>query len=258
MNYAQTNLQLYRQLWSLGHTKDDILAVQQAYEFGMEIFAGQFRPTNKPFLCHLIGTASILVSLREPMTVVIAGLLHAIYTHGEFGDGTRGMSPNKTKKVREKIGETSETLIAHYTGQSWDSPNLLALQKEIHNKKSPIAYSILTIRLADVLEDSLDFGMEASRKQKFFGENGSSQDHIIKIAKGVASHLGRQDIANAFDRIYAENMDGNPLPNQESFRTSSFVLAPKSFNLKITVRLRRKFQRHLTWLRNSFLIINGP
>jgi (p)ppGpp synthase/HD superfamily hydrolase len=62
--YAQTNLQLYRQLRD--RTDADVALVAAAYELALSLFPRSFRATGKPFLCHLVGTASILDSHGAP------------------------------------------------------------------------------------------------------------------------------------------------------------------------------------------------
>jgi predicted HD phosphohydrolase len=46
------------------------------YDFALQIFTGRLRGSGKPFLSHLVGTASILATLDAPTRVVAAGLLH--------------------------------------------------------------------------------------------------------------------------------------------------------------------------------------
>ena len=91
-DYAQTNLQLYRQLAERGYPTSEIASVARAYELGLRLFPGTYRGSGKPFLAHLVGTASILSTLQARMPVIAAGLLHSVYTHGEFGNGWRGIS----------------------------------------------------------------------------------------------------------------------------------------------------------------------
>ena len=38
-----------------------------AYRFAMPLFSGLFRASGKPMLAHLIGVASVLVALRQPV-----------------------------------------------------------------------------------------------------------------------------------------------------------------------------------------------
>src|SRR5215469_10044102 len=74
--YAQTNIQLYNQLAELGYTAEDARRVHRAYGLAMQLFTGSYRGSGRPFLSHLVGTASVLASVRAPIEVVTAGLLH--------------------------------------------------------------------------------------------------------------------------------------------------------------------------------------
>src|SRR5262249_6068970 len=116
---AQTNLQLYGQLLALGHASADVAAGAEAYELAMRLLAGCFRGSGKPFLAHAVGTASVLGSVRARVPVVSAGLLHAAYTLGEFGNGWRGASPAKRAEVRRAVGSEVEELVTRYTELEW-------------------------------------------------------------------------------------------------------------------------------------------
>ncbi len=101
-SYAQTNIQLYGQLLQCNWSDADLRQVQAAYALAMTIFAGHYRPNHKSFLAHLVGTASILAAHDADATIVAAGLLHSAYSHGEFGDGSRGMTAAKRRTVRAR------------------------------------------------------------------------------------------------------------------------------------------------------------
>src|SRR4029450_9233719 len=109
--YAQTNLQLYRQLGAEGFTAADIGTVASAYSLGLRLFPATYRGSGNRFLPPPAGPPSWLAS---PPPVVVAGLLHAVYTHGEFGNGWPGMSDRKRTEVRRAVGVEIEDLIAHY------------------------------------------------------------------------------------------------------------------------------------------------
>ena len=53
-SYAQTHLQLYRQLQDGLYGEEDLVLVDRAYRVAMRLFAGHYRPNNKPFLMHLL------------------------------------------------------------------------------------------------------------------------------------------------------------------------------------------------------------
>ncbi|MBL1211120.1 HD domain-containing protein, partial [Geminocystis sp. GBBB08] len=77
INCAQTNLQLFNQLYFLNYSEDNCQRVAQAYELATSLFTAQFRSSGKTFISHLVGTASILANLSVSVDLVIAGLLHA-------------------------------------------------------------------------------------------------------------------------------------------------------------------------------------
>lgn len=95
--YAQTNIQLFNQLRFAGYSDADISYMCDIYDFALEIFAGRFRGSGKPFISHLVGTAGILASLQASMNVVAAGLLHAAFIYGEYGTDQRRVSNPRLK-----------------------------------------------------------------------------------------------------------------------------------------------------------------
>src|SRR4051794_35545495 len=111
---AQTNLQLYNQLVARGWSASQLARTRRAYELMTDLFAGQLRPSGKTFLAHLVGTASALATAGARADLLDAGLLHAAYTHGDFGDGRRDAAVPKRAIVRAAIGATAEALVDEY------------------------------------------------------------------------------------------------------------------------------------------------
>jgi hypothetical protein len=62
--FAQTNLQLFHQLRNAGYDEADLVCIHQAYQLACQVFTGFFRGSGKPFIAHLVGTASILATLE--------------------------------------------------------------------------------------------------------------------------------------------------------------------------------------------------
>ena len=87
INFAQTNIQLLNQLHREGYSADDLHLVRVAYRFAMDLFSGQFRASGKTFIAHLVGTASVLGSLR-----VVDGLAARLR-------GAAGVQPSPEKAV---------------------------------------------------------------------------------------------------------------------------------------------------------------
>jgi hypothetical protein len=162
--YAQTNLQLYAQLDRAGWTEPQLALAARAYDLALHVCGASFRPNGKPFLCHLVGTASILASWPATTDEVICGLVHSVYTHGVFSDPKRGVTDAKRTVVRDAIGET-EALVTDYTELAW---NIAAAAAWAAKEDPPSSgeRSAVRVRLANELEDHLDLGLLYARKTK--------------------------------------------------------------------------------------------
>jgi (p)ppGpp synthase/HD superfamily hydrolase len=189
--YAQTNIQLYHQLAVLGYDAADIAATARAYEIGIRLFTGAFRGSGKPFLAHLVGTASILADQRARGPLIAAGLLHAAYANGEFGNGWRGMSPGKRADVRRAVGDEIEDLVVRYTELRWDSSSIAEIRDRIE-VMTLRERDILLIRLANELEDHLDLGIlyqgDAEHRLRYM------QTHLASCV-AMAEQIGYPDLA---------------------------------------------------------------
>jgi hypothetical protein len=130
----------------------------------MRLFSARFRPSGKPFVAHLVGTASILARFGASVTVVTAGLLHAAYDQGDFGSGRNGITEAKRRQVHKGVGAEVEALIAGYTILQWNRSTFSAILGELQNRRpgagrgsiDPSMENILLIRLANDLEDLVD------------------------------------------------------------------------------------------------------
>ena len=158
MSYPQTSLQLYAQLRDRGYGADDLAFVHRAYRYACELFAGAYRASGKPFLCHLIGTAGVLASIDVPPAVVAAGLLHAAYPQGEFGAGWLGTSDLKRAQVRARVGAATEALIDRYAQHAWEPQAVAALVERL-DRGGDIDREVVVMRLANELDDHLDLGI---------------------------------------------------------------------------------------------------
>lgn len=78
---AQTRTALREQAVARGYDAGSVRALKSACDYATLLSDGLYRPDGRPFLNHLIGAASALVRYDFRMDVVLAGLLHAAYTH---------------------------------------------------------------------------------------------------------------------------------------------------------------------------------
>jgi (p)ppGpp synthase/HD superfamily hydrolase len=172
-SYAQTNLQLFNQLRSSGYARAELSLVRDAYELAMALFTGRFQPSGKSFIAHVVGTASVLASLRSSAPVVAAGLLHNVYEQGDFGNICS--SVRKRHEISCRVGPEVEQYVAKFSALHWKS-RAMQLARDNPHELTLVDRNVLLIRLADYLEHLLDLDLlyygEAGRR--FFTTHGGT------------------------------------------------------------------------------------
>lgn len=197
---AQTNLDLYRQLHAQGRPAADLARLRDGYALAMRLFSDRFRANGKPFVAHLVGTASALAALGSRYAVVAAGLLHAAYATGFFPDGD-GMTKDHRRAVRAAIGDEAEDLVAAYTAFPWTRDALERLAREF-DALSPRDTDLLLIRLANELDDHYALGM------RFCDERRDAFRGHAPLCVELAARLGQLGLAEALRAVYREHDEG--------------------------------------------------
>ena len=201
MIYAQTNIQLFNQVRQQGYCNEDLTLFSQAYRFSLPLFSGRFRASGKTFFAHLAGTASVLASLGVDGPLVTAGLLHAAYTHGDFGDGRRGMSDEKRARVRAVGGDRVEAYVARYASFRWDAQSIPEIPQAL-GSLSQADRDVVTIRLANELDEYLDLGILYCG-----GDRQRVIDYTVKTERvlvEIAERLGWPQLAAELRRVLDE------------------------------------------------------
>ena len=233
--YAQTNLGLYAQMGAEGYDGAAQEAAVHAYTLAMQLFAGLHRASGKVFVAHLVGTASALVEARARLPVVVAGLLHAAYTHGEFGDGWRGMTTVKRTRVETVVGHEAESLIARYTGFRW-RPEALSRLRAALSGLDGADRDVVLMRLANELDDHLDLGIlccsDVERRLELL--------ELLAVCVDLAHDLGHHRLADALAEAFAACRAAKiPAATSRPGARGSFLLAPASHRPTLRIRLAR-------------------
>jgi (p)ppGpp synthase/HD superfamily hydrolase len=233
--YAQTNLQLYRELRVAGYADRDLALARAGYDLAMRLFTASFRGSGKPLLAHLIGTASILASIRQSPTVVTAGLLHAAYALGDFGGGRFGVTEAKRTCVRDAVGPDVENLVARYTAFDWNRQTIPAIRQRV-DSLTAVEREVLVIRLANELEDHLDNGV-------LYCGNGEERREYIRSplnqSVGMAKHLGLSALADELQRAFDETLSADVPAALRNPQEYTFVQPLASHRPRLTVSARR-------------------
>lgn len=143
---AQTNLELYAQAVSHGYGVDQRRTLAQAYQFALRQVYPLARGSGKPFIAHLVGTASLVLESGCPPNWVVGALLHAIYQRRVPFEG--GLAPSDRRAaVSRRFNPEVDDIVFRYT--AIESEDLQYLQSD-----STLAdIDVVTLRLADELED---------------------------------------------------------------------------------------------------------
>jgi GT2 family glycosyltransferase len=112
----QTLYGLLTQALAQGYSQADLDLFTKAHSAAMTLFVGGFRPCTRPFTEHCIGTASALVAFGFAPRVVVAGLLHAAYSHAPLGPQPHAALNDLSARIRNTFGERTERLIRRYAG----------------------------------------------------------------------------------------------------------------------------------------------
>jgi (p)ppGpp synthase/HD superfamily hydrolase len=105
---AQINIQLYQQLQEDGYSETELERIRRVYEFVSSRFAGRYQSSGRPFLCHLVGTASVVARVTRRPALAAAGLVHSVHRTKESRDGSREVADSLRQPIIEAIGAELE------------------------------------------------------------------------------------------------------------------------------------------------------
>jgi hypothetical protein len=101
-----------------GYTADDLAQIKKAHWVALILSSGGYRPCGRPFINHLIGTASVLVHFGFETRVVIGALLHACYTHAPRMRGGAQETVDTVARWLGGAGTTVDRMVRGYTVRS--------------------------------------------------------------------------------------------------------------------------------------------
>lgn len=237
VGFAQTNLALYRELTALGTSDADLARVHKAYHLAVRLFANRFRADGRPFVTHLIGTASVIVALGEhadsaaATDSVLAGLLHAAYAQGEFGDRLERDHPSHRAQLRKVLGESAEALVHEYNQMPWPpkEPKAIA-DRAVAGALDATGQLVHALRAANEYDDVRDLA-----PLYYGGSKTAVVDAGCAAAIEIATAMGLTRLAEALSEAVAENRAATVPDAVRSDRDRSFVVE--------NVRLRERLMR---------------
>lgn len=228
MIVAQTNLQLFNQLNRLGYSHPELGEIRFAYDLSRELFSGLYRPSGKTFIAHLIGTASILAGCRARIDVIKAGLMHAAYEAGDFGNGKKGVTDFKRNQIENVIGASAENLVYSYDQFLWPPANMQDFSR-LSSAANPASRDVALMRLANELEEFTDLGFSYCHDsaQQRISFDLTVRDVLIK----TAFELGHRHLSSALEEALASAPGANVPESVRSQETSgrSVLIMPRTY-----------------------------
>jgi hypothetical protein len=246
LEVAQTNLQLYNQLCALQWDEADLAAVRRAYELARDLFSGQYRASGKTFVAHAVGTASAVAAVEPRVDLVLAGLLHAAYTVGDFGPARLALA-GRRPVVRAAVGAPAELVVLHYSSTTWDLPTIT----RIGSGADPLdqgTRDVLLVRLANEVDEHVDLGVQ-------YADRGGSELYGVEARAAMvalARRLDHEPLARVLSEL-GEAERGAEVPSVlRSGLRASELRPPRSY------RRRYRTAVSISWRRAEQTFVRLP
>ena len=222
---AQTNLQLYQELLAAGWDEVDVRAVRDAHEFAADVHSIQLRHSGKPFIAHLIGTASAVARSGGGSDLVRAALLHAVYQAGDFGSGKPGISRSRRAAVQAVVGVEVDDRVVGYTKHPLELGELRAWVLDVESL-STLERDVAILRIANEVDD--------------YPEQADSR---IELMVELADRLDEPTLREMVLAVQALGTEPNVLLALRIASVSSNSRPPRSYRLRALPTLRRAARR---------------
>lgn len=236
---AQTNIQLFKQLEAAGYSYREIERAASAYQLASRLFSAQYRGSGKPFVSHLVGTASAVALDANTAEELCAALLHAAYEAGAFPfDTYREITARKRAYVASCIGEDAEQLVFAYHNTPWTPESLANFLTE----PTSLPHHTVRLRLANELDDLCDDGMYFSGTGKAAPlASAQFRSDLRRAAAKVQAPTLRAALSDGLDR-YEELMHQVAAPALVG-RSFSYLQLPPCSTRTLSHRLGRALRR---------------
>jgi hypothetical protein len=103
-----------------GYSGTDLEKIKWAHWTALLLANGGYRPCTRPFIAHLIGSASVLTHYGFETRLIQTALLHAAYSHAPPA-GTPQAAIEAVTRALGALGQTVERMVRAYTvrGERW-------------------------------------------------------------------------------------------------------------------------------------------
>lgn len=111
----QTITDLIELAHARGYTAGDMINIKSAHWTALLLSSGGYRPCGRPFINHLIGTASVLIHFGFETRLIVAALLHAAYTHAPRLRGSARETVDTVTRILGGADSPIDRMVRAYT-----------------------------------------------------------------------------------------------------------------------------------------------
>lgn len=196
--HAQSNVQLYQQLQEDGYSETELAGIFRVYEFVRARFAGRYQSSGRSFVCHLVGTASIMARVTRQPTLTAAGLIHSVYRTKDSRHGSREVAHSLRQPIIDAVGSEPERYALGFfqTRHHYDT-----LRQRV-DKFQPFESNVATLLLCDDLEKlssrNVLYGNRLEERLRKYSRQG---DDMVALAKGLGHISLSDELAQALKKI---------------------------------------------------------
>jgi GT2 family glycosyltransferase len=167
-----------------GYRDQELTVIADAYHLAHLLTAGGYRPCGRPFVNHLVGTASVLVRYDFRAETVAAGLLHAVYSHSRpHPDGPRA-AVKALATLLGGVGSPIELTVRAYTQRESHWSGLTPEAADSVFKPSIREAEILAIAAANEVD------MALSGEARYSGRTDLLKPEVTRRIAAVCEILG--------------------------------------------------------------------
>lgn len=200
-----------------GYSRNELALIANAYHVAHVLVDGGYRPCGRPFIAHLVGTASVLVRYGFRAGTVAAGLLHAAYTHcPAHRDGPAGA----VKAVGAALGGQGSALERRVRAY--------AMRETGRARDALLAAPVGDLGMFDAeilaIDAANEIDMHLSGEVRYSGRADVMRDAVLDRTVQVCERLGVPGLGSTLQSIRAP---GAPPPVEFVTRiTGSYRIGP--------------------------------
>jgi len=202
-----------------GYRPRDLDVIADAYHLAHVLTAGGYRPCGRPFVNHLVGTASVLVRYDFRAPTVAAGLMHAAYTHSHpHPEGPRAAVAALAMMLGGE-GSPIERLVRAYTQRESAWASLPAVDPEPVSNRPVLEAEILAIAAANEID------MHMSGEIRYSGRTDALAPGIAREIASVCAVLGVSGLAHTLTLARAQRSSAVVPPELMANARDSYRIA---------------------------------